>query len=213
MAVGESVGKEAMKLPVRLGVLLSGSGRTLQNLIDRIADGSLPARIETVVSSDPGAFGLERARRAGIPAAAVDRKAFRDAESFSREVTKALEARPFDLVVMAGFIHLYLFPERWKGRVLNIHPALLPKFGGKGYYGHRVHEAVLRAGETESGCTVHFADHRYDRGPIILQRRVPVLPGDTPEALAERVFREECAAYPEAIQRVAAGKVEARWVS
>lgn len=200
-----------MTFPVRLAVLLSGSGRTLQNLLDRIADRSLEARVELVLSSDPKAYGLERARKAGAAAAVVDRKDFRDAESFSRAVTKELESRPVDLVVMAGFIHLYLFPEKWQGRVLNIHPALLPKFGGKGFYGHRVHEAVLRAGEKESGCTVHFADHRYDRGPVVLQRKVPVLPGDTPETLAERVFREECAAYPEAIRRVAAKmKLEAR---
>jgi len=195
-----------MSLPVRLGVLLSGGGRTLQNLVDRIADGSLPAKIEVVVSSDPGAFGLERARRHGLPAVVVGRKSFPDARTFSDAVTRALEPHPIDLVIMAGFVHLYLFPEKWQGRVLNIHPALLPGFGGKGFYGHRVHEAVLRAGAKESGCTVHFADLRYDRGPIILQRRVPVLPGDTPDTLAERVFREECLAYPDAILRVAQGK-------
>ncbi len=198
---------------VRLAVLLSGGGRTLQNLIDRIAEGSLAARIEVVISSDPAASGLDRARKAGLPAVAVDRKSHRDAGSFSRAVTEALGRHAFDLVLLAGFVHLYLFPEGWQGRVLNIHPALLPEFGGKGFYGRRVHEAVLRSGAKESGCTVHFADHRYDRGPIILQRKVPVLPNDTPEALAERVFREECVAYPEAIRRVAAGKAEAPWGS
>jgi formyltetrahydrofolate-dependent phosphoribosylglycinamide formyltransferase len=196
-----------MTLPVRLGVLLSGSGRTLQNLIDRIAAGTLPARIQVVVSSSPGAYGLERARNHGIPSAVVDRKAFKDAPSFSDAVTAALGARePIDLVIMAGFLHLYVFPDRWDRRVLNIHPALLPDFGGKGFYGHHVHEAVLQAGRGESGCTVHYADRHYDRGPIILQRRVPVLPGDTPDTLAERVFQEECIAYPEAILRVAEGK-------
>ncbi len=195
-----------MDLPVKLGVLLSGGGRTLQNLIDRIGNGQLPARIEVVVSSSHKASGLERARRHGIPAVVVDRKSFGDPQAFSDAITHRLEEHPIDLVIMAGFLHLYLFPEKWKGRVLNIHPALLPDFGGKGFYGHHVHEAVLRSGVKESGCTVHFADNQYDRGPIILQRRVPVLPGDTPDTLAERVFAEECIAYPEAIIRVATGK-------
>lgn len=196
-----------MNVPARLAVLLSGSGRTLQNLIDRIQDLSLDARITVVLASDPAAYGLERARKHGLPSAVVSRKSFKDARSFSDAVTGVLEAHPFDLVIMAGFIHLYLFPEKWRGRVLNIHPALLPKHGGKGYYGHRVHEAVLRAGEKESGCTVHFADHRYDRGRAIVQRKVPVRQDDTPETLAERVFQEECLAYPEAIRQVVSGKV------
>jgi phosphoribosylglycinamide formyltransferase-1 len=193
-----------MKNPVRLGVLLSGSGRTLQNLIDRIEDGSLPARIEVVVSSHPHVKGLERAEKRKIPAATVNYKAFPDDRGFSEAVTKELDRHPIDLVIMAGFIRKYLFPKKYEGRVLNIHPALLPDFGGKGYYGHAVHEAVLKSGAKESGCTVHFADLQYDRGPIILQKRVPVLAGDTPELLAERVFAAECEAYPEAIRRMAA---------
>jgi formyltetrahydrofolate-dependent phosphoribosylglycinamide formyltransferase len=199
--------RTGMNAPVHLGVLLSGSGRTLQNLIDRIADGSLNARIEVVVSSDPKALGLERAARAGIPTATVSRRPFLDAEGHSKAVTDALERYPIDLVILAGYIHLYLYPQKWARRVLNIHPALLPKFGGKGMYGHFVHEAVLRKGEKESGCTVHFADHEYDQGTIILQKKVPVMPGDTPEALAARVFEAECEAYPEAIRKVAAGVV------
>ena len=114
---------------------------------------------------------------------------------------------PVDLVIMAGFLRRWIFPAAYEGRVLNIHPALLPKYGGKGYYGHHVHEAVLKAGEKESGCTVHFADHHYDRGPILVQKRVPVLPGDTPDTLAARVFEAECEAYPEAIELVASGRV------
>lgn len=192
-----------MKVPVHLGVLLSGGGRTLQNLIDRIARGSLPARIEVVVSSHPDVKGLERARAAGIPAVVVPYKDYPDARSFSAAVTEVLDGHALDLVLMAGFIRRYLFPPRYEGRVLNIHPALLPKYGGKGFWGHHVHEAVLAAGEKESGCTVHVADRRYDRGPIVLQRKVPVLPGDTPDALAERVFQAECEAYPEAILQVA----------
>jgi formyltetrahydrofolate-dependent phosphoribosylglycinamide formyltransferase len=198
-----------MKNPVRLGVLLSGSGRTLQNLIDRIQDGSLPARIEVVVSSHPGVKGLERAQKTGLPAVTVDFKKYVDAEgnpdsrSFSDAVTTQLDRYPIDLIIMAGFIRRYLFPKNYEGRVLNIHPALLPDFGGKGFHGEKVHQAVLKSGAKESGCTVHVADLEYDRGPIILQKRVPVLPGDTPGTLAARVFEAECEAYPEAIRRVA----------
>jgi phosphoribosylglycinamide formyltransferase-1 len=177
----------------------------LQNLIDRVADGSLPARIEGVLSSHEGVAGLERARKAGVPTATVDYRAHPDAEAFSAAVTASLERWPIDLVVMAGFIRRWIFPPKWAGRVLNIHPALLPRHGGKGMWGHHVHEAVLAAGDRESGCTVHLADHDYDRGPVILQKRVPVLPGDTPATLAERVFQAECEAYPEAIRRVATG--------
>jgi len=197
-----------MKNPVRLGVLLSGGGRTLQNLIERIDDGSLPARIVVVISSHPGVKGLDRARAKNIPAVTVDYKQFDDAKAFSQAVTQELDRHPVDLVVMAGFIRRYLFPSKYEGRVLNIHPALLPDFGGKGMYGHHVHEAVLQSGKKESGCTVHLADLQYDRGPILLQKRVPVLPGDTADALAERVFQAECAAYPEAIRKMA--EVEVR---
>ncbi|HEV3028173.1 MAG TPA: phosphoribosylglycinamide formyltransferase [Planctomycetota bacterium] len=197
-----------MKNPVRLGVLLSGSGRTLQNLMDRIEDGSLPAKISVVVSSHPGVKGLDRARAGNIPAATVDYKTFPGDKAFSAAVTQELEKHPVDLVILAGFIRRYLYPSKFEGRVLNIHPALLPEFGGKGYYGHRVHEAVLRSGAKESGCTVHLADLEYDRGQILLQKRVPVLPGDTPDTLAARVFEAECDAYPEAIRRMA--EVEVR---
>lgn len=204
---GEGSISKGMKNPIRLGVLLSGSGRTLQNLMDRIQDGSLPARIEVVVSSHPGVKGLERAEKRKIPAVTVDHKAFPDARTFSDAVTKELDRYPLDLVIMAGFIRRYLFPKKYEGRVLNIHPALLPDFGGKGFYGHHVHEAVLKEGRKESGCTVHYADLNYDKGPIILQKRVPVLPGDTPDTLAARVFEAECEAYPEAIRRMAAVEV------
>ncbi|HLY09394.1 MAG TPA: phosphoribosylglycinamide formyltransferase [Planctomycetota bacterium] len=196
-----------MKNPVRLGVLLSGSGRTLQNLIDRIEDRSLPAQIAVVLSSHPGVKGLDRARAAKIPAVTVDYKAFDTDQAFSAAVSHELEKHPVDLVILAGFLRRYLFPRQFEGRVLNIHPALLPDFGGKGFYGHHVHEAVLRSGATESGCTVHLADLNYDKGPILLQKRVPVLPGDTPETLADRVFQAECEAYPEAIRRMAAVEV------
>jgi formyltetrahydrofolate-dependent phosphoribosylglycinamide formyltransferase len=202
---GEKSSSKGMKNPVRLGVLLSGSGRTLQNLIDRIEDGSLLARIEVVISSHPDVKGLDRARKANIPAVTVNWKSFTE-KTFSEAVTEELDKHPVDYVIMAGFIRRYLFPKKYEGRILNIHPALLPKFGGKGYYGHFVHEAVLKSDAKETGCTVHFVDLQYDHGPTILQKRVPVLPGDTPETLADRVFHAECEAYPEAIRRIAAGR-------
>lgn len=185
---------------LRLGVLLSGGGRTFQNLHELCARGELPAVIAVVVSSRPDAYGIERARRVGIETVIVDHKRL-DHEVFDSTITSALEAARVDLVCMAGFTALWHIPPRFEDRVLNIHPALLPKFGGKGFYGERVHRAVLEAGETESGCTVHVCDNQYDHGPIVLQRRVPVLPDDTAESLAARVFEQELVAYPEAVRR------------
>jgi formyltetrahydrofolate-dependent phosphoribosylglycinamide formyltransferase len=195
---------------LNLAVLLSGSGRTLQNFVDLIKAGNLPARIVVVVSSVEGAYGLERAKQNNIPAHLIRRKDFPDKRTFSDAIAKCLSQYQIDYVLMAGFLHLFLIADALKGKVVNIHPALLPKFGGKGMYYHHVHEAVLKAGEKESGCTVHFADDVYDHGHIILQRSVPVLPGDTADTLADRVFKEECIAYPEAVRLLAEGKVSAR---
>jgi formyltetrahydrofolate-dependent phosphoribosylglycinamide formyltransferase len=186
--------------PLRVAVLLSGSGTTLQNLLDRIADGRLAARIVLVVSSNPRAFGLQRAEMAGIPSAVVERKACADDREFSERIFTLCRQADAQLVCMAGFLKLLLIPDDFRCRVLNIHPSLIPAFCGHGFYGHRVHEAVLAAGVQVSGCTVHFADNEYDHGPIILQRQVPVVPGDTPESLALRVFTQECETYPEAIK-------------
>lgn len=196
-----------MKSPLRLAVLLSGTGTTLQNLLDRSADGRLRAQIVLVVSSKPDAFGLERARKAGVPTAVVVRKECADAAEFSRRVFEHVRRAEAQLVCMAGFLQLLPIPDDFLGRVMNIHPALIPAFCGKGMYGHHVHEAVLASGVKESGCTVHFADNQYDHGPIILQRTVPVLDGDTTDALAARVFEQECEAYPEAIRLFAEGKL------
>lgn len=190
-----------------IAVLLSGTGRTLQNLLDRVFDGSLPARIVVVVSSKEDAYGLVRAREAGVPAAVVPRRRYADDASFSRAVLAEIAPYTPGLVAMAGLVHRVLFPDEFVGRVMNIHPALLPAFGGKGFYGIRVHRAVIESGATVSGCTVHFVDEQYDHGPIILQRTVPVLDDDSPHDLAERVFAEECVAYPEAIRRFAAGRL------
>lgn len=193
--------------PFRLAVLLSGGGTTLQNLLDRIRDGRLRASVNLVVSSRPDAFGLERARRAGVIAAIVERKQVGTREEFSRRIFDLCRQARADLVCLAGFVQLLAIPEDFHHRVVNIHPSLMPAFCGKGYYGHRVHEAVLAYGAKVSGCTVHFADNEYDHGPILLQRVVPVLDDDTPETLAARVFAEECEAYPEAITLIAEGRI------
>ncbi len=187
---------------INLAVLVSGSGTTLQNLIDQIVAGKLDARIKLVIGSRPGLAGIERAKRAGLHSEIVDRREYGDCSEFSRRVFDLIDAAQVNLVCLAGWLCLLEVPQRWQGRALNIHPALLPRFGGKGMYGRRVHEAVLAAGCKVSGCTVHLIDDNYDTGPTIVQRTCPVLPGDTPETLAHRVFEEEKIAYPEAIRAV-----------
>jgi formyltetrahydrofolate-dependent phosphoribosylglycinamide formyltransferase len=197
-----------MNKPLPIAVLLSGSGRTLQNLLDRIADGRLAARIVFVISDRPEAYGLKRGRHAGVPTAAVERRMFTNRDDFSAAIFDRCREAGAELVCMAGFLQLLRIPDDFAGRVMNIHPALLPAFGGKGMYGRHVHEAVLQSGAKTSGCTVHFADNEYDHGPIILQRTVEVRGDDTPESLAERVFAAECEAYSEAIRLFAEGKLE-----
>jgi formyltetrahydrofolate-dependent phosphoribosylglycinamide formyltransferase len=196
-----------MTRTLSLAVLLSGSGSTLQNLVDRIADGSLSARIACVIASRADAYGLERARRHNIPAILVERKAFQNTHAFSEAVWTEIRKHGVDLVVMAGFMCLIEIPGDFENRVLNVHPALIPAFCGKGMYGHHVHEAVIAYGAKVSGCTVHFANARYDEGPILMQGVVPVLEDDTPESLAERVQAKEREIYPQAIQLIAEGRV------
>ncbi len=196
-------------MTINLAVLLSGGGTSLQNFIDRIADGSLDARIQIVVASRRNVGGIERAQQAGLPVEVVERRKFETPEAFSDAITAVLEGYPVDLIVLAGLLQKYVFPPKYNGRVMNIHPGLLPEYGGLGMYGHHVHEAVLAAGEAESGCTVIIADHEYDHGPSVLERRVPVLPGDTPDTLAARIFEAECDAYPEAVRMFAEGRLPA----
>ncbi len=196
-----------MKPMIRLAVFLSGGGTTLQNLLDRIADGRLQSQIVLVASNNADAFGLIRAETAGIPTAVVDRKAFESREEFSRNLFDLCREHQADLVCLAGFLQLIHIPDDFQGRVMNIHPALIPAFCGKGYYSHHVHEAVLAYGAKVSGCTVHFCDNQYDHGPIILQRTVPVLEEDSADSLSARVFEQECEAYPEAIRLFAEGRL------
>lgn len=193
--------------PLRLAVLISGTGTTLQNLIEHIAARKLPAEIRLVISSKPNVPGLEKANSAGLITEVIERRSASSVEEFSQQIFDRCRQVQADLVCMAGFLHLVRIPEDFQNRVMNIHPALLPAFGGKGFYGLRVHAAVLAYGCKVSGCTVHFADNEYDHGPIILQRVVPVLDDDTPESLAARVFAEECEAYPEAIRLFAEGRL------
>jgi phosphoribosylglycinamide formyltransferase-1 len=192
---------------IRLAVLLSGGGTTLQNLLDRSADGRLPAQVVLVVSNRADAYGLVRAESAGVPTAIVERADCATRQEFSERIFDLCRQVRVDLVCLAGFLQLLPVPDDYRNRVLNIHPALIPAFCGKGYYGHHVHEAALAYGVKVSGCTVHFADNQYDHGPIVLQRTVPVLDDDTPETLAARVFEQECEAYPEAIARFARGQL------
>jgi phosphoribosylglycinamide formyltransferase 1 len=189
-----------------IAVLVSGGGRSLENLAATIARGELAARIALVVATTPGAGALERAARLGLPSVVIDPARELAPEACSRDVFAALEAAGCELAVMAGFLRLLPIPERWLGRVLNIHPSLLPAFGGQGFYGKRVHKAVLERGCRVSGCTVHYVDNEYDHGPILLQRAVPVEPDDTVETLAARVFAEEKVALPEAIRRHLSGE-------
>jgi len=183
-----------------IAVLASGGGRSLENLCERIEARELDARIALVLVNTPAAGALERARRHALEHVVVDHRAFTSPAEFSAAVFREIEARDVDLVVLAGFLRLLLVPERWIGRVINIHPALLPKFGGKGFYGDRVHAAVLAAGESVTGCTVHYVTNEYDAGEPLLQRRTLVRRDDDVHSLAARVFEEEKIALPEAIR-------------
>jgi len=186
----------------RLAAFISGGGRSLENLAEVCARGDLQAEIVLVLSSRPDAYGLVRAKKLGIPSAVLRRKDFPDRQAYSEAHFDLCREKKVDLVCLLGFLQLLSIPDDFRNRVVNIHPALLPSFGGKGMFGHHVHEAVLRAGEAESGCTVHFCDDQYDHGEIIHQRRCPVLPDDDPDTLAARVFEEEKKALPEALGKL-----------
>ncbi|MCX5691271.1 MAG: formyltransferase family protein [Planctomycetota bacterium] len=177
----------------RLAVFLSGGGRTLLNIDDQIKAGELQAQIPLVVASRACA-GADRAAARGLHTVILPR-VFGEPELLT-----LLNAHQIDLVVLAGFLRLMPVPEAFEGRIINIHPSLLPRHGGPGMYGHFVHEAVLKSGDTESGCTVHLCTQEYDKGRILVQRRCPVKPDDTPQTLADRVFEQELLAMPEAIK-------------
>ncbi|MDY0109176.1 MAG: phosphoribosylglycinamide formyltransferase [Candidatus Krumholzibacteria bacterium] len=189
--------------PARLAVLLSGSGRTLANLLAWQQRGDLPADLVGVVSSRGDVQGVIIARQAGLPVVVLRRRDFPDATAHNAAIAAWLEPRRPQIVALAGYLCHFARPAWFTGPVVNIHPALLPKYGGQGMYGDRVHAAVLAAGEHESGCTVHHVEAEYDRGRIIAQRRVPVLPGDDAHSLAARVFAAECELYPRVLADLA----------
>ncbi len=195
------------KKPIRLGVLISGGGRTLINILEYIKKGQLNAKVAVVVSSRSTVAGVGRARNAGLHIKIIRKKDNPDIDEFSKLIEKEIVAANVDLVIQAGWMCLWKVPARYENRVMNIHPALLPSFGGQGMWGHHVHEAVLAAGCKVSGCTVHFCTNEYDEGPIIVQRACEVKEADNPDTLADRVFEQECIAYPQAIRLFAEGKI------
>jgi len=192
---------------LRIGVLLSGEGTTFEALCEAINAGSVPADVVVVIASKEKAGGLARAARRGIPAVAIPRKAHPDVRTFNDRIHEALEKHGADFVACLGFLSPFELRGRYDGRAINTHPALIPAFCGKGFYGHRVHEAVVASGVKVSGPTVHFCDDHYDTGPIILQEAVPVLDDDDADSLAARVQAVEKRLVPEAIRLFAEGRL------
>lgn len=190
---------------IRLAVFVSGGGTNLQSIIDNCADGNIPAEVVLVVSNKKDAYGLVRAEKAGIDSHVFIRKDFPDSDSAGNHLIKILRDHRVDLIALAGYLRKLppLTINAYRNRIVNIHPALLPKYGGKGMYGQRVHKAVLEAGETESGVTIHYVDEIYDHGDIIAQSKVPVYPDDTPEVLAARVLEVEHALYSRTLKKLA----------
>lgn len=197
---------------LRIGVMASGGGTNLQAILDAMDSGAITnAGVRVVISNNPGAFALERAKRHGIEAACVSPGSFGSREAFHRALLEKVDGYGLDLIVLAGF--LVKIPaemiQKYRNRIINIHPSLIPSFCGVGYYGLKVHEAALKRGVKVTGATVHFVDEGMDSGPIILQKAVEVLPGDTPEILQRRVMEEaEWKILPQAIDRIANGRLE-----
>jgi formyltetrahydrofolate-dependent phosphoribosylglycinamide formyltransferase len=206
---GDGLKRRGVKC-IRLGVLISGGGRTLMNILDCIRKGRLNAEVSVVISSRSDVAGVEKAEKAGLKVVIIRKKEYPDIDQFSKRIEEELVAANAELVVQGGWLCLWKIPGRFVNRVMNIHPALLPSFGGQGMWGHHVHEAVLKAGCKVSGCTVHFCTDEYDSGPIIIQRTCQVRDDDTPDSLAERVFEQECIAYPQAIELFAQGRLQVR---
>jgi len=193
---------------MKIAVLLSGSGTTLENIFEHVERGDLPVEVAVVVSSRADAYGIERAKKRGVPTHVLPRKRFTTLDEYTEAVFAPVRVSGAELVVFAGFMVQVGVPDDYQGKILNVHPALLPSFGGKGMYGHFVHEAVLEHGCKVSGCTVHLVNSEYDRGPIVMQKCVPVLEDDTPDTLAERVQAAEREIYPVAIRAFAEGRLE-----
>lgn len=207
-----SLSTSAPRRPLRIGILLSGKGRgsNMQALIDACRDGRIPGEVALVVSTTPGAPALERAAAAGVPHRQIRAKDHPSQEALDAALAEAFTAAGAELICLAGYMRLLspVFLDRFPERVINVHPGLLPAFGGPGFYGHHVHEAVLESGTRFSGVTVHFADAEYDHGPIIAQRVVPVEEDDTAETLAARVLAVEHQLYPEVVRLFAENRVQ-----
>ncbi|KAJ8908792.1 hypothetical protein NDN08_005496 [Rhodosorus marinus] len=196
------------RVDMDIAVLLSGGGRSLENVLQKIESGDLAGvNVKCVLASKKSAGGLGKAESRGIPTRVLTPKEFDTEEEFSDAITSSLDEFGVDLAVLAGWMHFYRIPDHYLGKVVNIHPSLIPAFCGKGYYGERVHRAVLDFGAKITGCTVHFADNEYDHGPIILQRSVPVEEDDDDESLAARVFESEKLALPDALRLLAEDRV------
>jgi phosphoribosylglycinamide formyltransferase-1 len=195
--------------PLRLGILASGGGTNLQAILDRIAGGALSARVEVVISNNSKAGALDRSRAAGIPALHLSGHRYPDPDELDLAMLEVFRRHHVEAVALAGYMKQLgrRVLGAFRNSVYNIHPALLPSFGGKGMYGNRVHQAVLEAGAKVTGVTVHLVDEEYDRGPIVAQRAVSVEEGDTPETLSARVLRVEHALYPEVLQWAAEGRI------
>jgi len=193
--------------PLKIAVLISGGGTTLRNLLDRIREDRLPLEVVLVISSSSKAKGIAYAEEANIPYQVVTVAQHPDKADFSQAIFQACRESDAALVVMGGFLKQVAVPSDFVNRVVNIHPSLIPAFCGAGFYGIRVHTAVIEHGAKVSGCTVHFVDDHYDHGPIIAQSVVDVLPNDRPEDLASRVFDAECQVYPATIAAIAEGRV------
>ncbi len=193
--------------PLPIAVFLSGAGRSLANLIEHRDKHGLPIDLRLVISSSSKVRGVQVARDHGISTMIVRKSDYPDPDAYSAAMFAPCRVLAVELVVMAGFLKHVLIPEDFTHRVINIHPSLLPRFGGSGMYGSRVHQAVIESHDKLSGCTVHFVDNEYDQGPILLQRSCPVANDDTPQSLAARVFQQECQALPDAIRQIAASRV------
>jgi formyltetrahydrofolate-dependent phosphoribosylglycinamide formyltransferase len=196
-----------MSDPLRIAALISGGGRTLINILDKIDAGELNATVELVIASRGAIAGVELAQARGLDVRIVRRRDFAADDQMHDAITTFLQEKRIELVCLCGYLRWFRVDEPFAERVMNIHPALLPEFGGQDMHGQVVHQAVLDSGGRYSGCTVHFVDEEYDHGPIILQRTCPVLPNDDHESLAARVFALECQAYPEAIRLFAARRL------
>ena len=196
---------------LNVGVMVSGGGTNLQAILDAVDNGAITnAQIRVVISNNPGAYALERAKNHGIEAVCISPKSYETRDGFNEAFLAKVDEYDLDLIVLAGF--LVAIPEamtrKYEGKIINIHPSLIPSFCGKGYYGLKVHEAALKRGVKVTGATVHFVDEGMDSGPILLQKAVEVLPGDTPESLQKRVMEQaEWQLLPQAIDMIANGRI------